>query len=85
MKSLVVAKEPMEQLEFMTLNGMGEIKGIQWIKQKESKGFINGVLMEFNGIPSGVERNNMIQLNSIMVGRNQLYSMEYNHRNGRSQ
>jgi hypothetical protein len=48
---------------------------------KESKGFVNGVLMEFNGVPSGVERISMIQLNSMMVGRNQLYSMEYNHRN----
>ena len=62
MESLVVAKEPMEQLEFMTLNGMEGIKGIQWnIKWKESKGFVNGVLIEFNGVPSGVERINMIQ------------------------
>ena len=44
MESLVVAKEPMEQLEFMTLNGMEGIKGIQWnIKWKESKGFVNGI------------------------------------------
>jgi hypothetical protein len=66
----------------MKLNGMEGIKGIQCnIKWKDSKGFVNGVLMEFNGIPSGVERINMIQLNSMKVGRNQLYSMESNHRN----
>jgi len=37
-----------EKNEFMKLNGMAEIKGIQWnIIWKESKGFANGVLMEF--------------------------------------
>ena len=66
----------------MKLNGMEGIKWIQPnIKWKDSKGFANGVLMEFNGIPSGVEIINIIQLNSMTVGRNQLYAMEYNNRN----
>ena len=57
--------------EFMTLNGMEGIKGIQWnIKWKESKGFVNGVLMEFNGI----------QWNPIRSGKNHYDSIEF--RNG---
>lgn len=60
----------------MKLNGMEEIKRIQQnITQKELDGFFNRVFMEF-GIPSRVERVNMIQLNSLTAGRNQLYEME---------
>ena len=55
MESLVVAKEPMEQLEFMTLNGMGEIKGIhQWS--------INGI--QRNPIRSGKKQYDSIEFHN---------------------
>ena len=52
----------------MKLNGMEGIKGIQWnIKWKESMGFVNGVLMESNGI----------QWNPISSGKNPYDSIQF--------
>lgn len=46
---------------------------------------MSGLTQNYSGIHSGVERIKLIQLNSMMVGRKQMYSSECKTRIGGSQ
>ena len=61
---------------------MDGIKCIQQrMKWKHCKAIHQQSINRVTWNPSGVERIILNPLNYMMVGRNQMYSMEYNHRN----